>query len=318
MAERLTGGARFDPGEGFCYFLCGVLGTVGIVDRHEHNLVAVNDLIGPGARSDLDRVLDDPAQKVLLDSGVFWLASTHAARYGLPLEQALGLPPDQLDGWERLLAAYVELARELEARLWGYVELDQGGPLYKQQTRDWLEAQGLRPIPVYHPLTDGWDYLDQLLEEGYDRLMIGNVVQARWEVRDRIILTVWERVRRHPHGRRPWVHLLGLGPYQTLAACPFNSTDTSNHIQSMQYGAIIPGGLGMGPISRLYGYLYDREHVDDPETGRLAYGRFLGWLASADEQAWRAQEGDLDALLGRGPFPALTEHEAQAVFPEAA
>ena len=38
-------------------------------------------------------------------------------------------------------------------------------------------AEGLAPMPVYHPLNDGWDYYDELAGS-HDRVCIGNLVQA--------------------------------------------------------------------------------------------------------------------------------------------
>jgi hypothetical protein len=314
-----TGGGRFDPEEGFCYFVARNLsGAPAIAERHAHNLIAVNDLGGRESREEFAAFVARPEQRVLLDSGVFWLATRHAAHHGLTMDAALSLHPSELDGWDRLRRDYVQIAREHEADLWGYVELDQGGAERKRETRAWLQSEGLAPIPVYHPLVDGWAYLDELLEEGHDRVMVGNVVQARWDVRDRIILTVWERVRRHPAGRRPWLHLLGLGPYPTLVACPFNSVDTSNHIQSMRYGALVPGALALGPFSKLRDYLYNRASSDGDPDGYAAYGTLLGWLAACDERAWRAQQDDLDRLLGLGLYPDLAASEASELAPEAA
>lgn len=299
---RETGGGRFDRDEGFCYFVAGIAGTRGIADLHSHTLIAVNDLWSEPEY--LDELLALPDQKVLFDSGVYWLATRHADAHGLTMDAALALPPERLDGWKRLRDLFVRLALKHEHDLWGVVELDQGGALHKRETRAWLEEQGLRPIPVYHPLNDGWDYLDELLDGGYDRIMIGNVVHASWEVRDRIVWTVYERVQRLPRAKRPWLHLLGLGPYPTIAACPFNSVDTSNHVQSMRYGALVPGGLAMGPFSKLRGYLYDTDvSPDDDSTGLRAYSHLLGWIASLDERSWRLQADDLAALLPGDPLP---------------
>ena len=61
-----------------------------------------------------------------------------------------------------------------------------------------LEQMGLRPIPVYHPFNDGWDYFDYLAER-YDRICFGNVVQADRETRKRLVATAWERHRKYPH-----------------------------------------------------------------------------------------------------------------------
>jgi hypothetical protein len=143
--------------------------------------------------------------------------------------------------------------------------------------------------------------------------MIGNVVQVPADQRDRIILSVWERVRRLPANRRPWVHLLGLGPYATLCACPCNSVDTSNHVQSMRYGSIIPGGLALNPFSRLNGYLYDIDAADPDRNGLAAYGRLIGFLADSDERSYRQQQTDLEQLFHTGLFPDVVDGERPPV-----
>ena len=59
------------------------------------------------------------------------------------------------------------------------------------------ESLGLKPIPVYHPLLDGWDYFDELAAQ-YDRICFGNIVQAPAATRIRLLHTLWERHRRYP------------------------------------------------------------------------------------------------------------------------
>lgn len=188
------------------------------------------------------------------------------------------------------------------------------GAHVKRQTRAWLESEGLKPIPVYHPLVDGWDYFDELVDR-YDRICVGNLVQASQTTRDKIIVTLHERLRRLKPARRPWVHLLGLGPYRTLAACPVNSCDTSNHVQSMRWGAIVPGAQALGAFSRLYGFLYDRERYDDPVIGYHAYGELISYLGHLDERSWRNFLSDRERILGLPPIPPLERGEPATLTP---
>lgn len=316
MAARIkTGGGRFDPAEPFCYFLAGVSNTPGMARHHGHVLCALNDVMGDEARySDLPRIIAPDHVRLFLDSGVFWLSTRHAKANGLTMDEALALPPDQLDGWDKLTTLYVDTVRALEPLLWGYIELDQGGAHVKRQTRAWLESEGLKPIPVYHPLVDGWDYFDELVDR-YDRICVGNLVQASQTTRDKIIVTLHERLRRLKPARRPWVHLLGLGPYRTLAACPVNSCDTSNHVQSMRWGAIVPGAQALGAFSRLYGFLYDRERYDDPVIGYHAYGELISYLGHLDERSWRNFLSDRESILGLPVFPPLERGEPATLTP---
>jgi hypothetical protein len=83
----------------------------------------------------------------------------------------------------------------------------------------------------------------------------------------------------------------------------------------MQYGALIPGGLAMGPVSRLRGYLYERGAIEDEARGLDAYGRLLGWIADSEERAWRVQADELERLLGQPTYPDLAEGEPVSVYP---
>lgn len=122
-------------------------------------LVAVNDLYGEGG----DRVLEsllDRGHTVLLDSGIFNLTNEHMRATGVTMDEALRLAPDEITGFDRLFDRYVEIATKYGDRLWGYIELDQGGAENKRRTRARLESLGLTPMPVYHG-----DWLDRVLAE---------------------------------------------------------------------------------------------------------------------------------------------------------
>lgn len=195
-------------------------------------LVAVNDLGTPSSRAAFERLLAAGC-KVLLDSGVFWLTNRHKRLTGITMDEALALAPQDIDGFDRLFDLYVELATSYGDRLWGYIELDQGGMVNKRNIRARLHDLGLSPIPVYHPLVDGWDYFDELAE-GYDRLCFGNVVQADAPTRTRLLATAWERHRAYPD---LWVHLLGYTPDHKLLAFPgaADSCDSSSWLTAMRW-----------------------------------------------------------------------------------
>jgi hypothetical protein len=155
-----TGGGAFDPHEDRIYFIASNVGRLEQASSvHHHLLIAVNEI---EAASELRAVEGwlKAGKKVFLDSGVFNLAMTHARQHNLSMDAALSTPPEDVDGFDRLFEKYVALVRQMQDRLWGYIEIDQGGREHKIRTRARLEALGLRPIPVYHPLNDGWDYFD--------------------------------------------------------------------------------------------------------------------------------------------------------------
>jgi hypothetical protein len=227
------GGGRFDRDAASVYFFAGSGGDDQTASIADYTLIALNDIMGKGGETVKMEARMDAGGRVFLDSGVFNLANQHAIAHGMPMDEALGLHPDELDGFGPLRAAYVDTVKTYEDRLWGYVELDQGGADRKRETRAGLEAEGIVPIPVYHPFNDGWDYFDELASE-YDRICIGNVVQASYHVRKRILSTIWERHRDYPH---VWLHLLGLTPNEIVGTLPFESCDSSSFVYSLRFGA---------------------------------------------------------------------------------
>jgi len=221
--KRTTGG-KYDPDAHPVYFLAA--GPTQLLEEtsHQHVLCAVNEVKRGKSLEAFDRLLDERC--VLLDSGIFNLAMTHAREHGVSHDVALALPPDQIDGFDRLWDRYLELATRHADRLWGVIELDQGGRANKPITRARIEAEaGIVPMPVYHPLLDGWGYYDDLAGE-YDRLCFGNLVKASPPVRLRLIWTAMQRARAYPG---LWTHLLGVTPNQNLIASSWRgSCDSSS------------------------------------------------------------------------------------------
>jgi hypothetical protein len=212
------------------------------------------------------------------------------------MDEALAAPPEQLDGFDALFDIYVRTVQEYEQDLWGYIELDQGGAVNKRKTRARLEKLGLRPIPVYHPLNDGWDYFDELCTQ-YDRICFGNVVQASQQTRRHLLATLWERRRRYPD---VWVHVLGLTPSELVIAYPVSSADSSTFVGQLRYGATSARSYAMADA---FGG-FDSTFSYDPQRDRLELGgqrhavHFLASEARFMQEVLRAQGRDLRVLFG--------------------
>lgn len=187
-------------------------------------LVAVNEIEGPENWRRLEYFIS--LMPVFLDSGVYALTNRHAEKHNVTMNVALSMPPNKLDGFDELFDKYIGILKKYGDQLWGYIEIDAGGRENKIKTRARIEKLGFRPIPVYHPLNDGWDYFDYLAKR-YDRICFGNVVMADRETRKRLIATAWERRRKYPD---LWIHALGLTPSELLNAYPINSCDSSTWI----------------------------------------------------------------------------------------
>jgi hypothetical protein len=228
--KRTTGGS-FDPDAPQPYFIASDP-LVAEATQYPHVLVAVNEL-GPQTHRDaLERMLDE-GRLVMLDSGIFNLAMNHVRAHGGSHDAALRMPPEEIDGFDRLWDEYAAIVERFGDRLWGAVELDQGGAEHKPRTRARIEKElGIVPIPVYHPLLDGWDYYDTLATE-YDRLCFGNIVQSSPPMRTRLVHTAMERGRQYPY---LWTHLLGMTPSSaTFALRMRGSMDSSSWLAPVRW-----------------------------------------------------------------------------------
>lgn len=269
-----TGGI-WDPTQWPIYFLASQMWTLrdASIGERDHLLIAVNE-IKDNDIAELESLLDRN-RRILLDSGVYWLATQHAEAHGLTMDQALSLAPAQVDNFDRLFERYVNLANQYQHRLWGYIEIDQGGRENKKRTRATLEAMGLRPIPVYHPLNDGWDYFDELAQT-YDRICLGNVVMASPEDRKRLLATIWERRRKYPH---LWIHALGMTPNNVTIAYMMNSFDSSSWLVGVRYGEVDVHQINT-PFQRLIdGFTYTIGAPLDAENGHRKAWRLSGYNA---------------------------------------
>lgn len=230
MIERKKTGGVWNRDAWPCYFAAVNLQhpfeTFALLDKM---LIAVNEIEGKQHFNLFEKYVD--MMPVFLDSGVYALVNRHSEKHGLTMDVGLGLAPADIDGFEELFEKYVSLIKKYGTKLWGFVEIDQGGRENKIKTRARLEALGIIPVPVYHPLNDGWDYFDYLAER-YDRICFGNVVMADREMRRRLIATAWERRRKYPD---LWIHALGLTPSDLTTAFPINSCDSSTWVSIVRW-----------------------------------------------------------------------------------
>lgn len=282
----MTDGGSFDRLQAPTYFIASSpahLNRAAHVNRN--HLIAVNEWKGKTFLDDLDRFLDGGG-KVFLDSGIFNLTNEHMREHGMTMDEALSLAPDEIDGFHELLDRYCEIVEQFRTRLWGYVELDQGGRENKKRTRAKLEADGLRPIPVYHPLNDGWDYFDELAAR-YDRICVGNIVQAAPPLRLRLLATLWERRRQYPH---LWIHLLGMTPKQWLIAYPQTSCDSSTWISAGRWGRFADTAMLASAVAfeTHFAYGYDVQQGHETQSSLLKSERFSAVCAHMMHRNWQA------------------------------
>lgn len=288
-----TTGGTFDPKESNIYFLAS---HVHILEeaKHAHNylLVAINDIQSDG---DLDTVEGwcDSGKKVFIDSGIFHLTQEHCRAHGTTMDQALALSPQEIDGFDQLLQRYLQVYQRLKDKCWGFIELDQGGRDRKIETRAMLHGHGVNPIPVYHPLNDGWDYFDYLAQR-YDRICFGNVVQADRRTRQRLLATAWERHRRYPD---LWIHLLGFTPNEWLYAMPINSGDSSSWLTSIRWSdSHRCFAMGKGFSHMPFNYRYQLGAPSDAPNGHNKAIAAAAYEKYIDFRSWRHYVAQMSTL----------------------
>lgn len=290
--EKIKTGGAFDPAEPPIYFIASNIDSLRLAaPAHDHLLIAVNEINKPADMDAIERWID-AGKKVFIDSGIFHLTNEHARAHQVTMDQALALAPEEIDGFSDLWDRYLGVIRRLGNKAWGYIELDQGGLENKRRTRARLEALGLRPIPVYHPFNDGWDYFDELTDR-YDRICFGNVVQADVTTRKKLVATAWERHRRHPD---LWIHLLGLTPNELLYALPINSGDSSSWLSSVRWSGYNEHAAGrtLGPMPLNFRYRLGSE--TDAEDGRAKANVIAAYGSAMMERNWRAHLSRLQQL----------------------
>lgn len=295
-----TGGGTFNPKERFIYFIASGVGRLQHAhDIHQNLLTAVNEI---GSQSEMQKLSSwaKEGKRIFIDSGVFNLAMEHAKKHNVSHNIGLSMPPDQIDGFGELFDKYVDIVRHMGDDVWGYIEIDQGGRENKIKTRTRLESMGLRPIPVYHPFTDGWDYFDYLAER-YDRICFGNVVKADRATRVRLVATAWERMRKYPN---LWIHLLGLTPNQWLNAFPVSSGDSSSWLSSVRW----TGGYREQTALRSIGgglpqnFKYKLGCEASSEMGADKAVKMAGYGSYINQRNWHNFLGELTAV-GCDPLP---------------
>lgn len=258
-------------------------------------LMAMNDLaIDSVSEMDVIEQALDLGIRLLIDSGVFWLTNRHKRAHGLTMDQALSLAPDEIDGFDWLLDRYVRVHDRFADRMWGIIELDQGGADRKRETRAHLRSLGINPIPVYHPMLDGWEYFDELASTN-DRICFGNVVQASAPMRHRLLMTAYERKRAYPH---LWIHLLGYSLNETLHAAPVESCDSSSWNAGARWGRQGDKAMlaAVGQLER--GFTYNRGDLEGLEKA-TNLGCVIARLA---DMSWRDHLDRLEEVMGHDEF----------------
>lgn len=267
-AVKVTSGGKWDPTSGNLAFLAGGGFSDGVVARPEIDcvLIAVNE-IGQGQKAMDAFARMCEGRRIMLDSGVFSLASEFAREHEVGMGEAFAAAPEDMPGWDALYDRWCSIATRFEDQLWGVVELDQGGKDAVARTRAQVERDtGIVAMPVYHPFSDGWDYYDQLAGT-HDRICVGGLAgRIPSAVRMRLCWTVADRARAHPH---LWTHLLGVTPSPMVLSYGLRgSTDSSAWLGPVRWSQSWRAAAMTQRVSDMpLGMVYRRDLPGDTERG---------------------------------------------------
>lgn len=306
-------GGNWDKDDRHVVWLAGGVGAIEKAEipyTHDWLLIAVNEINNEKDILKIKQLIDNGG-KVLIDSGIFWLTNQHKRKHKISMDEALALAPNEIDGFDKLWDKYVAIINALGSKAWGFMELDQGGAVNKRITRQKLHDIGINPIPVWHPLNDGAEYFDELAEN-YDRICLGNIVQANNHTRLRLLHTLWEKHRKYPD---LWVHVLGMNPSEVFNAIGIDSADASTWLAPVRWGAF-PHQVMLDPILETMDFEWrsmqakdDRLVANHNDDGKILRASALA-MAYAQE-TWRDIYRRREAVAGDVVYPALQENEAK-------
>lgn len=287
---KYTGG-KFDNTERNLIFNAGQPDNFIRASQHKNCLFAVNELKSESAQNKVQTLLDN-GMRVFIDSGIFNLAMEHVRKTGITHDKALALAPTAIIGFDKLWDNYITIIKKFETQCWGYIELDQGGKENKIKTRTKLENLGLAPIPVYHPIIDGWDYFD-FLATNYDRICVGNIVQASKPLRLRLIATIYERKRKYPN---LFVHLLGYSCNEYMNAYPLDSCDSSSWLQSVRWSPPLEktDSKNMGWMLKDFKYLLGGVGSHEQQSKSIQQGAVI---TNFTQRNWHNHLNDLQETI---------------------
>lgn len=300
-----TGGGLYDPTERPIYFIAILLswGWQTYL-KHDYWLLPMNEA-NEGRYNLIDEAVD-MGRVMLLDSGVYSLVASFARDNFLPFNQALSIHPDVIPSFSNLYQDYCEFVAAYEDDLWGYIELDIGGPTVKTELRKRLEGAGFNPIPVYHPLTDPPEYASELCEN-YDRIAMGNFAQSPSSTRAVLIRLAWRLKMHYPH---VWIHLLGATASQRTVAYPVDSVDSSTWSSGLRWPESQAAYAACKQFSKLSDHY--QYYIGDEEGRSRDRGAMLGsYIAGFLHRSWRNWFDDLSAATEADLRPYALQEDRQ-------
>ena len=122
-----------------------------------------------------------------------------------------------------------------------YANLDVIGSAEKTwENQAIMEAEGLNPLPVFHPMSDPVKYLHRCLDN-YEYFAVGGIAHkgASGPMRREILDGVWNILTHNDGMPKAKVHGFGVTDTVLLHRYPFFSVDSSSWVYRGRYGMIV-------------------------------------------------------------------------------
>ena len=174
-----------------------------LLSYHYYKKVDISKIFSP----------DIPQPLIMADSGAFSALS-------------LGVPIDIYD--------YANWIKKWDKYFYKYPNLDViGDPKKTLDNQHLLEAEGLKPMPVFH-VNEPWEYLEHYLDK-YDYVALGGIVPYSQRLS---ILIPWliKAFKMLPEGKK--YHGFGVTGWKVLCSFPWDSVDSSSWAAGYRYGRI--------------------------------------------------------------------------------
>lgn len=223
-------------------YLAGMMVVAGTVKNREENREKAKDIWYYKMLKDertftlesfwykdrFSRDLEEESIKIFLDSGaVTWY--NECVKKGVEVDDKMK---------REFLDNYIAFVHKYKSKLYGYVNLDViYDPKRSQENQEYMELNGLNPLPVFH-FGEDMKWFIRMIER-YDYVGVGGAVsgavtqKAQQRMTDELFELVYKRgdkVRIHGFGRTNW---------NAICQFPWYSVDSTTWLQQAAYGGIL-------------------------------------------------------------------------------
>lgn len=206
------------------------------------------------------------------------------------------------------MRAYVKFVKDYQVGIDLYANVDViPNPDLTWRNQQWLEEQGLKPIPVVHYKTD-LKWLKHYVDKGYELIGLGGLVGSTAQDSckgwiDRCFDYICSASDRLP---RVKLHGFGVTNYELLLRYPWWSVDSTSWTKIAAYGGIlVPQKRGGKFVFDVQPYIM-KVSLDSPD--RKARGKHILTLTKEERRIVKEWLSQINIPLGKMEGEEVLEH----------